>query len=119
MIKVLHIYPKADPSLAQYVDTVTAAMPSGIECRKADSPRHLKEICQDWQPDIAHIHGPALASLPPRVRIVFSPHGAAVPPYPKRSRLAVLPQGLSVPKLPSRFERPTSSLPEAPSSAST
>ena len=78
MIKVLHIYPKADPSLAQYVDTVTAARPSGIECRKADSPRHLKEICQDWQPDIAHIHGPALASLPPRVRIVFSPHGAAV-----------------------------------------
>ena len=99
MIKVLHIYPKADPSLAQYVDTVTAAMPSGIECRKADSPRHLKEICQDWQPDIAHIHGPALASLPPRVRIVFSPHGAAV-------SQTVAPCGS-----PARSKRPQAALP--------
>ena len=99
MIKVLHIYPKANPSLAQYVDTVTAAMPSGIECRKADSPRHLKEICQDWQPDIAHIHGPALASLPPRVRIVFSPHGAAV-------SQTVAPCGS-----PARSKRPQAALP--------
>ena len=78
MIKVLHIYPKADSSLAQYVDAVTAAMHSGIECRKADSSQRLKEICQDWQPDIAHIHAHAHAKLPPRTRIVFSPHGADV-----------------------------------------
>ena len=87
-MKVLHYHGNNDHSMiAQYVETLCAAMVPGIVCEATDSYQHAKELLNGQHYDILHIHGCwhftayrlAQKALKNNIRIVLTPHGQLEP----------------------------------------
>lgn len=80
MMKILHIYPKDDNSLARYVALLIKALPEHVESRASDDPVAAKKMCKEWQPDIIHLYGSASCDV--SGRRVISPCGVPVAKQP-------------------------------------
>lgn len=77
MISVVHIYPKTNSMIANYVSMLTKAMGNHVDNRITDDPGALKEICLTQSPDIIHQHGHVNYALPKGIqaRKVVTLHG--------------------------------------------
>ena len=86
-MKILHIYPKSDNMIAQYVSILVEGMRHSADVRATDSPSDFKAICQKMEPDIVHCHGCWQYAIVNAVntaykngaRIILSPHGQLEP----------------------------------------
>ena len=78
-MRVLHIYSPKSPLLAQYVSLLT----NDDDQRSTDNVPAFRLMCNDFQPDIVHLHGCMEADMVKAVlqartqgrRIVLTPHG--------------------------------------------
>lgn len=77
MMQVIHIYPKDNSMIANYVNMLCKAVGNRIDMRTADQAKTLKDMCLAQEPDIIHVHGEAEVALPAhcRARLVITPHG--------------------------------------------
>ena len=86
-MRILHIYPKSDNMIAQYVSILLEGMRHSADIRATDSPSDFKAICQKMKPDIVHCHGcwqygivnAANMAYKNGARIILSPHGQLEP----------------------------------------
>lgn len=84
-IKVLHIYPPSDSMIAQYVNLLKED--KSIEMMVCDEPKQIQQRCQEFCPNIIHLHGcnapsftkAALWAKSQGFRIVVTPHGQLEP----------------------------------------
>lgn len=76
-MRILHIYPKADSLLAQYVDLLSKGMAAEATSLATDDPVAFKQMCRELKPDIVHQHGQLDWTIPAHARLVVTPHGMA------------------------------------------
>lgn len=87
MIKILHIYPKTNAMIAQYVDMAEKGMSDNFATASAVDKKSARQMCKDWQPDIVHLHGchdsellqAANYAVKQGARLVVNPHGDLQP----------------------------------------
>ena len=80
-MRVFHIYPKDDPTIARYVGLLKDIADS--RCEVGEDMKVLQRECQDFKPDIIHLHGCRNGALINMVweayrqgkRVVLTPHG--------------------------------------------
>lgn len=77
-IKVIHIYPQNNPTIANYVSIVTEALKAGFEIQLTDEVSNFRALCKAMHPDIVHMHGNVTCSIPSYARLVLMPHGKNV-----------------------------------------
>ena len=79
MLRILHIHPKDDMQLAQYVSLLKETMAQDAESIVTDESKSVRQLCNDFHPDIIHIHGKVDTQWPDDVRLVVTPHGHQAP----------------------------------------
>lgn len=77
-MKILHIYPKNDSRLAQYVGLLSKAMTDDVEMLSTDDNKDFLTACHQFRPDIVHMHGHTPFTIPEGTRLVITPHGQQV-----------------------------------------
>lgn len=87
MLKVLHVHASGESGIAAYVSLLADAQKSDIEVKRACGVSELKASCNEWLPDILHLHGCWNSSLNNAarrlcrqgVRLVVTPHNQLQP----------------------------------------
>ncbi len=80
-ISVLHIFPKNDSMISNYVTMLTQAMGNRVISAATDDVQEAKHIINDLHPDILHQHGQvawARQSEFRHFRKVLTPHGQSI-----------------------------------------
>jgi hypothetical protein len=94
MINILHIYPKENAMIAQYVSMVERMLPKSMTVSSAENAKAAKQMCMDGKPDIVHLHGCrqteltsiAFMAIQKGARLVVNPHGD-LQPWERKSLL--------------------------------
>jgi len=95
MTSVLHIYPKTDSMIANYVTMLTQAMGEQVCSFTADDQKEAQLIMNREHPDIVHLHGHPTWTVSDgdgHSRLVVTPHGqpvGALRPYVVIARSAL------------------------------
>jgi len=77
-MKILHLYPKDNSQLAQYVMMLTSSLPQGVQSSCTDDVNTFQKFYSQDTPDIIHLHGEVIFTPPPSSRLVITPHGYPV-----------------------------------------
>ena len=78
---VLHIYPKNDSLIANYVNMLAGAMGQSVSSMSADNLQEAKHYLKEHQPDIVHQHGLVEWAAQLKMghsRRILTPHGQTV-----------------------------------------